>query len=222
MPAECRVRRCDGRATVMPGYQTWVHVTALGDSAVTLPCIGLIALWLLLAAPTRTLVWRWLLLVAAVAGLVAVSKLAFMLWGVSLPGLDFTGLSGHSAMAALVWPCLGGLLAGRGGTAWRCSGVLLGLLLALAIACSRVVLHAHSVSEMVLGASVGAAFSLGFLRLHWRDWRLPWPTYRVLLPLLLVLATVYGRRFPSQELLVTMARHMSDVPLHTRQELLRP
>ncbi|MBB6186534.1 phosphatase PAP2 family protein [Rhodanobacter sp. MP7CTX1] len=199
--------------------QTWIHITALGDSAVTLPCIGLITLWLLLAAPTRGLVWRWLLLVVGVMGLVAVSKLAFMVWGVTLPGLEFTGLSGHSALAAVVWPAMGGLLVGRGGTTWRMSGVLLGLLLAVVIAWSRVVLHAHSVSEIVLGSAVGTVFSLVFLGLHWRAWRLPWPSYMALLPLLLVLPFVYGRHFPSQDMLVTIARHLSDGPLHTRQEL---
>ena len=202
-----------------PGRQAWIHVTALGDSAVTLPCIGLIALWLLLSAATRGLAWRWLLLAAGVATVVAISKLAFMVWGVSLPGLDFTGLSGHSAMAALVWPALLGLLAGRGGKAWRLCGATLGALLAAAVAWSRVVLHAHSVSEALLGYALGAAFALWLLWRHGREWRLAWSPLLALLPLLLVLPFVYGRHFPSQDILVTIARHMADGPLHTRQEL---
>ena len=207
---------------IWPHRLLWLHLTALGDSSVTLPCVGLTTLCLLLAAPTRGLAWRWLLPVAGVAGLVAASKLAFMVWGVGLPGLDFTGLSGHAAMAAVVWPAMGSLLVGRAGSAWRISGVLLGMLLAVAIAWSRVVLHAHSVSEVTLGVSTGLAFSLAFLRLHWQSWRLPWPTHRALLPLLLVLPFVYGRHFPSQDMLVTVAQHLSDTPLHTRQELQHP
>ena len=199
----------------------WLHITALGDSSVTLPCIGLVALWLLLAAPTRRPVWPWLLLVAGVMGLVAASKLAFMVWGVTLPGFDFTGLSGHAAMAALVWPSVGGLLAGRSGTPWRLSGVALGLLLAVAIACSRVALHAHSVSEVALGFLTGAAFSLLFMWWHRQNWRLPWSALPALLPLLLVLPFVYGRHFPSQDLLVTIAQQAANGPLHTRQELHR-
>lgn len=199
--------------------QVWMHVTALGDSAVTLPCIGLIALWLAWAAPTRGLAWRWLLLVAGVAAVVTASKLAFMVWGLSLPGLDFTGLSGHAAMSALVWPALLALLAGRGGGAWRLCGALLGALLAVAVACSRVALHAHSVSEVVLGCALGAAFALALLWRHAHEWRLAWPAFFALLPLLLVLPFVYGRHFPTQDLLVTAARHMADGPLHVRQEL---
>jgi membrane-associated phospholipid phosphatase len=204
-----------------PGLQAWVRVTALGDSAVTLPCIGLIALWLLLSALTRGLVWRWLLLVAGMSAAVAISKLAFMVWGMSLPGLDFTGLSGHAAMAALVWPALLGLLAGRGGRAWRLCGALLGALLAAAVAWSRVALHAHSVSEAVLGYALGIAFALWLLWRHGREWRLAWSPLLALLPLLLVLPFVYGRHFPTQDILVTIARHMADGPLHTRQELHR-
>lgn len=202
--------------------QLWAHITALGDSSVALPCIVLIALCLLLPAATRYLAWRWLLLVAGIVALVIVSKLAFMVWGVTLPGLDFTGLSGHAAVSALVWPCLAGLLAGRLGTAWRWSGVVLGLLLAAAIAWSRVVLHAHSVSEVVLGATLSAVLSLLFLGQHWQQWHLPWAGYRAVLPLLLVLPLVYGRHFPSQDILLTVARQLANGPLHTRHELHRP
>ena len=106
--------------------------------------------------------------------MVAISKLAFMVWGVGLPGLDFTGLSGHSAMAALVWPALLGLLAGRGGRVWRLCGATLGTLLAAAVAWSRVALHAHSASEVVLGFALGAAFALWLLWRHGREWRLAW------------------------------------------------
>jgi hypothetical protein len=108
--------------------QVWMHITALGDSSVTLPCISLIALWLLLSASKRGLAWRWLLLVVGVMALIATSKLAFMVWGIGSPRLDFTGLSGHAAMSALVWPALLGLLAGRGGNAWRGCAVALGAL----------------------------------------------------------------------------------------------
>ncbi|MEP7186437.1 MAG: phosphatase PAP2 family protein [Rhodanobacter sp.] len=197
----------------------WVDVTALGDSAVILPCVCVIALWLLLSVSTRGLVWRWLLLVAAVAGLVIASKLGFMVWGLSLPGLQFTGLSGHTAMAAVMWPALFALLAGRAGGAWRGCGAALGVLLAAAIAWSRVVLHAHSVSEVVLGGTIGVAFALWFLWRYGPQWRLPWSPLIALLPLLLVLPFVYGRRFPTQDILVTVAKHMVDGPLHTRQEL---
>lgn len=199
--------------------QLWMHVTALGDSAVTLPCIGLIALWLLLSASTRGLAWHWMLLVAGVGAAVAASKLAFMMWGVGLSGLDFTGLSGHAAMSALVWPALLGLLAGRGGWVWRLCGTGLGVLLAAAVAWSRVILHAHSVSEVVLGFALGAAFALWLLWRHGREWRLAWSPLLALLPLLLVLPFVYGRHFPSQDILTTIARHMADGPLHTRREL---
>ncbi|MDQ6648249.1 MAG: phosphatase PAP2 family protein [Pseudomonadota bacterium] len=199
----------------------WIQGTALGDSAVIIPCVCVVTLWLSMSVSTRGLVWRWLLLVAAVAALVIVSKLAFMMWGLSLPGLNFTGLSGHSAMAAMLWPSLFALLVGRGGAVWRAWGAALGILLAAAIAWSRVVLHEHSVSEAVLGGTIGAALTLWFLWRHGSQWRLPWSPWIALLPLLLILPFVYGRRFPSQSILVSVAKHLVEGPVHTRQESLR-
>lgn len=199
--------------------RVWLNVTALGDSSVLLPCIALLALCLLASASTRVLAWYWMLAVAGAMALVIASKLAFMAWGVSLPGLDFTGLSGHTAMAALVWPALGGLLAARAGRWWQGFAVLSGMALALAVGCSRVALSAHSVSEVVLGYGVGAGFVSWLFRRHGREWRLPWSPFRVVLPMLAVLPLVYGHRFPSQDILRTVATHMTDGPLHTRHEL---
>ena len=199
----------------------WRAITALGDSAVLLPCIALITLWLAIPVATRWLAWRWLWVALAVMGLVAVSKLAFMGWLVSLPTLDFTGLSGHSTMAALVWPSLGALLWRRHNARWQALGMLLGLALALAIAWSRLVLHDHSVSEVVLGVLLGAGTSLAFVYRYWARWKLPERVLVAALSMLLVLPLVYGDRFPSQGLLKLTARALSGHPAYRRQDLQR-
>ena len=199
----------------------WVAVTNLGDSAVMLPCIALIALWLVIPAATRGLALRWLLLTLGVMAVVAASKLAFMGWLVSLPGLDFIGLSGHCAIAAVVWPGLGGLLGGRRSVRWQAAGIGLGALIALAVSASRLVLHAHSVSEAVLGTLLGGVGALAFLIRHRARWRLPERVYVALLSLLLVLPLVYGHRFPSEPLLAHLARQLSGHAAYQREDLQR-
>jgi len=199
--------------------QAWLDVTALGDSAVLLPCIALVALWLALPKPTRYLARRWLALVLVVIGLVALSKLAFMGWMVTLPSLDFTGISGHSALAMLVWPALAGLVGMRRGLLFQAIGVLLGVALALTVGWSRLVLRAHSPSEVVLGLLLGALAVLSFLWGHRHVWRLPERGYVALLSLVLVLPLVYGHRFPSVSLLSDVASYLSGHPAYTRHDL---
>ena len=198
---------------------TWMQVTALGDSAVLMPCIALIALWLLIPTQTRYLAWRWLGLVLLVAGVVVATKLAFMVWLLSLPGLDFTGLSGHSALAMLVWPALGALVGRRRGVRMQTLGAALGIALALLVGVSRVLVHAHSTSEAVLGLLLGAAAVIPFLWIQGDVWRLPERGYVAVLSLLLVLPLVYGHRFPSTPLLKDIAAWMSGHPAHTRHDL---
>jgi hypothetical protein len=97
-----------------------------------------------------------------------------------------------------------------------------GLLLAAAIAWSRVMLDAHSISEVVLGWSLGALASVAWMARYGAHWKLPLRVYPVLLllSLLLVLPWVYGRRFPSQALLTRFASALaSDGQLHTRDHL---
>ncbi len=199
----------------------WLAITELGDSAVLLPCIVLITLWLALPKPTRYLAWRWLALVLVVIGLVALSKLAFMGWMVTLPNVDFTGLSGHSALAMLVWPALAGLVGMRRGLRFQAIGVLLGVALALAVGWSRVVLHAHSPIEVVLGVLLGALAVLSFLWGHRHVWRLPERGYVAVLSLLLVLPLplVYGYRFPSVIMLSDVASYLTGHPAYTRHDL---
>ncbi|MHC1653595.1 phosphatase PAP2 family protein [Stenotrophomonas maltophilia] len=114
------------------------------------------ALVLLLSLPRTDarLKWRWMLAIVAVAGVTLSSKLAFMGWGIGIKSLQFTGFSGHAAMSSVVYPIVGVLLAGPGKSA-RMIGLLGGGLLAVAIAWSRIPLHAHSLSEVLAGLALG-------------------------------------------------------------------
>lgn len=142
----------------------WTKITNLGDTSLMAPAALLIGLWLLLARRPRQFGW-WSLLLALAMVLVSVTKIAFIGWGIGIPALDFTGISGHSTFAMAVLPVMAFLLLQHRPPAVRHAGVALGLLLGLLVAASRLVLGFHSVAEVAAGALLGAAVSLGFVRL---------------------------------------------------------
>jgi membrane-associated phospholipid phosphatase len=198
--------------------QPWTSITAFGDSAVLIPCAAIMLLWLCALPDSRRLAWRWAGLFLGVAGLVAGSKLAFMAWGMGIRRLDFIGLSGHSAMAVVVWPALFALTCGSSSRRWRWLATACGLLLALLIAVSRLMLHVHSVAEVVSGFVVGAAAVLLFLRRYDERWQLRGRGWLLVISIALVLPFVYGHRFPSERILCLVAQQLSlDHSVYTRR-----
>jgi membrane-associated phospholipid phosphatase len=132
---------------------TWAILSQLGDSRLLLPTAAV----LVAAGAWRRYAWarRWALALFAVGLIVLTSKLAFLGWGIGIARLDFTGFSGHAAISAIVWPVVLWLLfdSGQRGR-W---GAAVGLMLAIAIAYSRLPLNAHSWSEVISGFVLGAA-----------------------------------------------------------------
>jgi membrane-associated phospholipid phosphatase len=127
----------------------WTAVTYLGESTLLLPAALLLALWLLLVRQ-RSLALAWALSFGTAVALVLASKLAFMGWGMGSVALDFTGISGHATT-------LGTWLLATGCTPHpRRLAVAVGLGVGVVVAVSRVVLLAHSVSEVVAGVVLGA------------------------------------------------------------------
>jgi membrane-associated phospholipid phosphatase len=159
----------------------WQLFTRLGEAQLMLPAAALVV-WLLLREPTesghRQLVLRWLLRGAAAAAVTTASKLAFIGWGLGSAALDFTGVSGHTTFATAVYPLLLAALVPAARPLARQAGALAGLALALAVGLSRLMVDAHSVSEVLAGVLVGGwagslAFRLGALRRQWGRWLAP-------------------------------------------------
>ncbi|MCI1112903.1 phosphatase PAP2 family protein [Stenotrophomonas maltophilia] len=134
----------------------WRTLSALGDSRWLLP-MALVLLITLPRADAR-LKWRWLLAIAVTAGVTLASKLAFMGWGIGIKSVHFTGFSGHAAMSSVIYPVVGALLAGTSKLPRRI-GLVIGVLLATAIAWTRIPLHAHSLSEVIAGLMLGLGCS---------------------------------------------------------------
>ena len=202
---------------------SWQGFTWLGDSGLLLPAAFLIMLWLLVARRT----WPGALLWAGVFGcgsaIVLVSKLAFMGWGIGSARFDFTGFSGHTTLSASVWPVALWLMASRWGHAPRVALACAGWFLALTIGLSRLVLQAHSISEVLAGYVLGTAVSATFLAVQHRrpHPRLWWPA--VLLSLALPLLVLRpGAPAPTQHLLERIAMRLAGTDrVFTRDDLQR-
>ncbi len=200
---------------------SWDAFTWLGDSSLLLPAALWIALWLLIARRTWPAALLWVLLFGACASLVLVSKLAFMGWGIGSARFDFTGFSGHTTLSASVWPVALWLLASRWGHAPRVALAGAGWVLALGIGLSRLVLQAHSFTEVLAGYLLGFGVSVTFLAIqHGRPHpQVRWPLVAVSLALPLVFLRP-GAPAPTHHLLERVAVRLSgaDRPF-TRDDL---
>jgi len=200
----------------------WWRLTAFGDSTSILPLAALLAIWLCARPESRRAGWLLVATVLIDGGVVAASKVLYMAWGVHPPGLDFIGLSGHSAMAFLFWPVLGAVVAAQ----WRLprwTGIAAGGVLAACVATSRLGLGVHSPSEVLLGSLWGAMVAASYLWLA-RYTAITRRRYGRLLLLLLIPPLLLARQFsfPSNRILAYTAEQLAGHgAIYTRPALQR-
>lgn len=191
-------------------HRFWHSFTSLGDSGFLLPAALLVGLWLFIHRHTRAAAWQWALMFGACGFVVMVSKIAFMGWGIGSAALNFTGFSGHTALATSVWPVLLWVATSRASRQWRLAAAVLGWCLAVGIGISRLALEAHSVSEVVAGAMLGTLVSAGFL---WLQGPTPAPVRGRRWPLaaavVLMALVSHGRPAPTQDALALIAVKLS-------------
>ena len=126
-------------------------ITDFADQAVILPLAAAIGL-VLLAEGWRRGAMAWALAVAGTFAVMLVLKLVFMACGDNLGTPYLHTPSGHVAAATVVAGGLAAVLLGR-----RASVLPRAVLVAVVIGISRIVLGAHSLEEVLLGALVGLA-----------------------------------------------------------------
>jgi membrane-associated phospholipid phosphatase len=200
----------------------WWQLTTFGDSTSLLPLAVLLAIWLCARRESRHSEWLWIVALLADGGLVVASKVLYMAWGLHPPGLDFIGLSGHSAMAFVFWPVLGALAAAQWSVP-RWLGIALGVALAAGVAASRLALRVHTPSEVLLGSLWGAVVAASYLWLTW-DTTTARRRYGRLLLLALVPPLLLTRplSFPSNQILAYTAEQLTGhAAIYTRPALQR-
>lgn len=186
----------------------WISITALGSVGVMGPVALMVAAWLTLGYRWKY-AGAWLGLLGVASGLVALSKIAFIGWGIGVRNIDFTGFSGHSLMSTAVLPVaiFVALLPARG--AVRALGVAAGLVLGVAVGVSRVVLDAHSISEVVAGCALGAAVALAFTCIAWQAESGKLAPTPVAASLAAVVVALHGVPVPTQHWITTIALGLS-------------
>lgn len=150
-------------AHVLP-LPAWALLTRLGESQILLPAFAATLAWFRwrLGAARLVLVWAAAVLVAT--ALTTASKLAFIGWGIGYAPWDFTGISGHAMFSFALWPVIASAVWADAPPARRHWVLAAAYALALVIAGSRLVVQAHSMSEVVAGALLGIAASAASLR----------------------------------------------------------
>lgn len=186
----------------------WLSITAMGSVGVMIPLALAVAAWLFLGYPRRYAAY-WLFLLVAASGLVFLTKIAFLGWGIGYKDWDFTGISGHAMISSAVLPVtlFVACLPGRSWLRGLSAGV--GVLIGVVVGISRILLHAHSVSEVVAGCALGAAAALLFVAFAWRAEAGKLSPAPVALSLALVAVALHGVPVPTQRWITDIALQLS-------------
>lgn len=187
---------------------SWATVTSLGDITVTAPVATLIMGGFVMTRAWR-LAWWWASLFIGGLILVLATKIAFIGWGIGIQSLDFTGISGHSMRATAIAPVLCYLIFQNAPARARLLGVFLGLMLGMVIGISRVALHTHSLSEATSGYLLGAAISLGFVRILSRSPTIEIKHSLIVFCLLALLLAPFTEPVPTLSMIVDIALRLS-------------
>ena len=202
---------------------SWKTLTYFGDSMLLIPTAIIIALVLPWKSSDRHTVWYWIFAFCLAGFVVSVSKVLFLGFGIGSARFNFTGFSGHSAMSATLWPVMLWLVSGRATQPWRRCAIAIGYLIPLMVGLSRLVIHAHSKSEVVLGLLLGFSISTTFLlsqrHTQLKGFSLGQMSASLLLPLLLL---GHGRIATTQQFLAHLSADLAGIDKPwTRADLLK-
>jgi membrane-associated phospholipid phosphatase len=177
-----------------------IWISNLGDAGLLIPLALACAIWLRVTG--KHLALRWLLSLAIGMALVGASKILYAGCGIEISAIQFRMISGHTMLAAAVWPVSLALVAAGVNAGWHRAGMIGGLLLAAAIGVCRIVEDAHTPAEVLAGWLLGSAVAILFLqRLFSEPRKMP----RVLfagIGLLAVSSIAYGHRAPFEAMIV--------------------
>lgn len=135
--------------------QVFDLVTDLGDATLLAPASALLLIYLLCLKATRTAT-IWLTTVALCAALTIALKLVFLACAPYVPLLAIRSPSGHTSMSMTFYGCWALMVAGNKDQLTRIALLSVGLTLVICVAVTRVIIHAHTPSEVLAGFFIGA------------------------------------------------------------------
>jgi membrane-associated phospholipid phosphatase len=186
----------------------WSYFTKLADTNVLMTLAFLLAAWM--ACLRR---WReaalWLFLFCGGLAVVAATKIAYIGWGIGIASLDFTGVSGHAMRAAAVAPVISLLAVQHRSRTAIIMALLAAIAFSIAIAVSRLVLHQHSISEVLSGLLLGGLLAAVFLA--WLQQRriMRWNIGIVAACMFIALAGLMAKPAPTERWIERIALYLS-------------
>ncbi|MET3107077.1 membrane-associated phospholipid phosphatase [Oxalobacteraceae bacterium GrIS 2.11] len=186
----------------------WHLLSALGNSIITMPIALAIAIWLYVSKE-RLMALNWCLLLGVSLVLVVATKIAFIGWGIGIESLDFIGISGHATRGAAVYPVLFYYGLQRAPRKLNTFPVYCGVVLGILIAISRVMVHAHSISEIVSGWVLGSVVAVTFFAMMKSHIVLTSRRWLVLCSFSFILISPVARPFRADGVLTHLALYIS-------------
>jgi hypothetical protein len=152
----------------------WSVLSFLGGANVTFALAAALTICLVLSGNQRV-ARDWIILFGVTMMIVSATKLAFIGWGIGIASLDFTGMSGHAARAAAVYPALSYMLLKDSKPALQSAAVGAAFVLSIGVAVARIAWKAHSLSEVAIGYVLGAIAAIAYFQVDrrgkWLSWR---------------------------------------------------
>jgi membrane-associated phospholipid phosphatase len=163
------------------------RLTDLGDLGTILP-VAVVFFFILRSSVPRQTVRFWLIFFSLCLGATVVAKTAIIAFDLQVPGLSLVSPSGHVASSIFLYGGIAMLISFDQQRLPRMIAYPIAMAVIVAIAWSRIALHAHSFSEVAVGALIGLAALASFgITLKGLP-RVPFPR----IALLGLLATVIG------------------------------
>jgi hypothetical protein len=179
-------------------------VTGLGDAVLLLPAALVLLIYL-----ARSRNWRaasaWMAALTLCVALTVVTKIVFHACGAAFPDLAIRSPSGHTSLSATFYGCSALMVASEQSRTQRLAVLFAGGGLIMAIAASRIALHAHTVQEVAGGLAIGllciAVYAIGCLPrvVSLPGWRAP------VAALVILAVLTHGRHLNVESLLDRMA-----------------
>lgn len=174
-------------------------ITNMGDTGVILPLSALLPV-LLAYFETPRMAWLFLRALFCCLGLMTALKLLFLSCG-GVWHLDVLSPSGHTALTVFFYGTLACVIGAHSGRLLRIATALMSIPLIVLVGISRVVLTAHTVPEVLIGAAVGAAtaalFAYPYLNAPHPPVRKRW----MLIVLAPVFLLTYGTVLPAEKMI---------------------
>lgn len=188
----------------------WPFVTDYGDSAVT-PPLALVTLAFLGISGAFRHLWAWLIAVAVCGGTMVQLKVGLgACWPFGPAHRNFSP-SGHTAMSVLVYGGVALLATHEASARLQYATIGGALVVAVVIAVSRLLVHAHTPVGGVIGFAVGSA-SLALLMWLSRHLRMQLVWRRFAVVAALVIVVMHGTRWPIEG-------HLQEVAGFVRQSV---